>query len=684
MNQLSFNFAKKAICTWIIVGAMGVSLGAAPAAAQVNLDNELTAHRLPVAPLDLASLGSGEPLPNALSPREIYQRALQSVALLINRPDGSISTAWVVDTEKRLLLTNQHSIEGTAEVELLFPSARNGELLVDMDQYKGLEVHGRVVDSDKDIDLALVQVENLPASVQALPLAPRSASPGERVHAVGGQPRGSFGMWKYSTGFVSQVSVVEVGEDRTMRFMQSNIDLNKGNSGGPIIDDLGRVVAVSESYDPDARDVTNNVDVETVRSYVELVTPLLTDPTPQAMVELGRRHLDDGRSEIAMQMFTNALRRNPELAEAHAQRGRAFSNNEDFVTAINDFTAAIELDKMNSTAWYGRALAYRRLKDFDKAVQDYSLAITYDPNNAGYYNQRAIVQESREEYRLALSDYARALKLEPGNPQFLANRADLWVNLKEYDNALEDARQAVQAAPRFAWAHAIIGRALVGREQFREAADAYYSAYQLDKTLDYLVQSGENVQRAGDHELGVQVWTEIMRIEPNKAYNVFSRGWSHRRLNNLQAAVRDFTKAIKMNNSQADYYQERGLAFEALGDQQAAHEDFAQAAQLNPEKYGSAAHEDNSAVVGHWYVNQRVNNGSQIEMTQHFHADGNYQATMYVNGKRTDENGTYRLQGDEIVFKTNLGNYSMKYKFQDGMLWILFNDVKTWLGSVRK
>ncbi|HEY6564521.1 MAG TPA: hypothetical protein VIY86_08505, partial [Pirellulaceae bacterium] len=64
------------------------------------------------------------------------------------------------------------------------------------------------------------------------------------------------------------------------------------------------------------------------------------------------------------------------------------------------------------------------------------------------------------------------------------------------------------------------------------------------------------------------------------------------------------------------------------------------------------------------------------------------EAEMYLtengNRKRTDEKGTYRLDGNKVVFDTNLGKYEQEFKFEDGMLWTYFSHWKVWLGSIRK
>lgn len=109
-------------------------------------------------------------------------------------------------------------------------------------KYRGGEAHtGRVVARDPAHDLALVEVE-VPAGVAGLPLRTEPVTIGDTVYALGhpfGQATGgklsNLLVWSAARGMVSGVGPWLIQTDTAM---------NPGNSGGPLVDEQGRVVGI--------------------------------------------------------------------------------------------------------------------------------------------------------------------------------------------------------------------------------------------------------------------------------------------------------------------------------------------------------------------------------------------------------------------------------------------------------
>ena len=70
---------------------------------------------------------------------------------------------------------------------------------------------------------------------------------------------------------------------------------------------------------------------------------------------------------------TEAIRLNPQLAEAYAGRGCAYVEKGDHDKAISDFTEAIHLNPKHVNAYYNnRGIAYQRKGEKDKAEEDFA------------------------------------------------------------------------------------------------------------------------------------------------------------------------------------------------------------------------------------------------------------------------------------------------------------------------
>ena len=190
---------------------------------------------------DLSRGNSGE-----LAQAVYRQRADAVVA--VNAPDGQGSGTLI--RADGWVLTCAHVI-GTAEkVQIVF--------------HGGGAREGRVAVSDPVIDLALIKVETdkpLPwvalADLEALEV-------GDPVISIG-HPKG-FG-WTVNQGIVSNLFVFRNGR-HDPGVVQSQVPLNPGNSGGPLLDRSGRLVGVIAQGDPSAQSLNWSISARAVKEFI--------------------------------------------------------------------------------------------------------------------------------------------------------------------------------------------------------------------------------------------------------------------------------------------------------------------------------------------------------------------------------------------------------------------------------
>jgi hypothetical protein len=111
----------------------------------------------------------------------------------------------------------------------------------------------------------------LPEALQELALAAKSARRGETVHSIGNSScefTGSRQLWRYTTGKVRGVfsTTLPAFEGKVL---ETDAPTNKGDSGGPVVNDAGQLVAVAMGYDPGTRLVSQNVDVSEVKTFLQ-------------------------------------------------------------------------------------------------------------------------------------------------------------------------------------------------------------------------------------------------------------------------------------------------------------------------------------------------------------------------------------------------------------------------------
>jgi len=122
------------------------------------------------------------------------------------------------------LLTNHHVV---ADAKFVRIKLSDGRSLV-----------GEVLRSDKARDVALVLTD--PVNIDALGLRSNALQVGDEVFALG-SPFGAMLSGSLSRGVLSARRVVE-----GVPFLQSDVAINPGSSGGPLLDASGRVVGIAQ------------------------------------------------------------------------------------------------------------------------------------------------------------------------------------------------------------------------------------------------------------------------------------------------------------------------------------------------------------------------------------------------------------------------------------------------------
>lgn len=97
----------------------------------------------------------------------------------------------------------------------------------------------------------------------------------------------------------------------------------------------------------------------------------------------GLEYFKAERFDEAIEWLTDAISRNPQLADAYAMRGGAYMGKEKFDLALSDFNRSIEIDPSKPLAFIMRGSYYLdQNKDYDKSESDFVQAIKLDPEHA--------------------------------------------------------------------------------------------------------------------------------------------------------------------------------------------------------------------------------------------------------------------------------------------------------------
>jgi tetratricopeptide (TPR) repeat protein len=502
------------------------------------------------------ALASEKPEGRTLSPKEIYHRLLLSTCWVLrevqvgSESNLSSGTGWVIDTRQRLIITNDHVVADVDSVRIFFPAMKDDRVVGDPKYYlEHVEpIAGTVVDRSPQRDLAIIQLSSLPPTARLVPRAAESPEPGDRVYTIAAFAEGDEDFWDFTSGSVRQVGRRHLANGQLARVVETDLAFNRGNSGGPMVNDRGELVAVVEGYRADARLVSLSIAADEVSEFFSQCDRLVEPKTASDFLTRAQRRLAQGRYDVAIVDYAEALRREPALAAAKLGRGLAFLGKKDYQTALTDFEDALRQDPEEATAYLGRGICRRELGRYSESIADLSDAIRRQPNQARLYDQRASSYRRAGQFERSLSDLDRAVRLDPGSIDIRGHRGEIHRILRQYAEAAADLEVCVKSQPQ---------------------------------NTRWLIELGVVYLDRKNYDACVSLNTFAIGVNEREPKFYNNRGAAYLGLNRLDEALKDFARAIDLKPDYALAYGNAGRVLTRAGAYQKALSLFGKAIALN-------------------------------------------------------------------------------------------------------
>lgn len=236
------------VCTFIATGVGCTPISIAPTATPVPVP--------PFTPTPISVVAMQPPSTNAATAQidaagldiaerrviDVYQRVSPSVVSITTQvlrrtfffdvvPEEGAGSGFVLDSDGHIL-TNYHVIEDAQSIEVSLSD--------------DVTLEANVVGVDPRNDVAVIHVEASPEMLVPVTLGTSTGLlVGQRAVAIG-NPFGQFGR-TLTTGVLSALDRTLEGPDgRTITgIIQTDAAINRGNSGGPLLDSSGRVIGIN-------------------------------------------------------------------------------------------------------------------------------------------------------------------------------------------------------------------------------------------------------------------------------------------------------------------------------------------------------------------------------------------------------------------------------------------------------
>lgn len=312
----------------------------------------------------------------------------------------------------------------------------------------------------------------------------------------------------------------------------------------------------------------------------EKFAPVGQAETGTSAAPLGSDHADDlarqasllaleRRFRAALPLWQKAASENPTqvwiwygLAQSQAQLG-------EHEAAVASLTACVALAPAFDEGYFQRGVSLLSRRQFAAAAADFERTLQLAPEHSQAAINLGLCLLGQGQAERALAGLTQAIDRDPKHDRLYLMRAQTLENLHDQAGAQRDRQQALQLTPRDE--HGWIARGVAQLAHDPAAALDSFAAAQRHNP--YSLPARENqahvlAEHLGKTEAAIVVLNDAVRVFPDNAILVATRGVLSARLGQRDAAIRDARQALAIHDSAATRYHAAGV-YARLADQSA-------------------------------------------------------------------------------------------------------------------
>jgi len=340
----------------------------------------------------------------------------------------------------------------------------------------------KVQDEDRVGDLVRISVDISSEGVRPLAVTIEPPDVGERVIVIGTP----LGLEKtVSDGIVSAVrEIPDFG-----KIVQLTAPISPGSSGSPVLNMRGEVIGVATFFIVSGQNLNFAIPGERVAKLKALNGKTFSEwaaagrdedrTTAEELYDRGLRHLWADDYENAIAFFGEAVKRDPEMAEAYFQIGYCKGKLRRYAEAIQPYKEVIRIKPDDADAYNNLCVSYNMIGRFEEAVWSCQQAVRIQPVLAEAYNNLAWAYYKLSRFQEGIEFSKRAIGLKSDYGLAYYNLGNNYSGLKLYGEALEAYKQGIRFNPDHAETHLNLGAAYNQIGRFEDALDSYKVAIRL-------------------------------------------------------------------------------------------------------------------------------------------------------------------------------------------------------------
>lgn len=290
---------------------------------------------------------------------------------------------------------------------------------------------------------------------------------------------------------------------------------------------------------------------------------------------LGVVYLLDGNYQTALGYLQQITAKNiSEYAMVHHMMAKCYHGLNKFDEVLKHYTDAIRVNPQDANAYYNRGRLFQRLHQNDQALADYAEATRIKPNhlNANYYRRVLLDEEDADDF------YIDPALIED---EFANLEEPVYEIAEETDGAtrsgtMEDLEfRTPQEEPELAKGSVIL---------LNEEAANKRIASKREAELNQVLSNAYQLEKDGNSTAALSAYEEAIAMSPQDPGLYFSRGSLYEKTGEYTKALLDYTSAIRLNPREVNYFNSRAYLFERVRMYYKAIEDYSSLINLNPEE----------------------------------------------------------------------------------------------------